>query len=234
MSLIYTCTYFHCMLFLLFFSIRPMPSRTLVMSYILLFCLTASISAALNKNLKHACHLNIRQITNKATTVNPREYFNDHMVFLTVAIIVTNNHCFPLKSMYLLLSNPVHHLVPFAREKQTGQSTNPGTFQTYFVDCQPFWFNRCQTLNRGYLNVSNENTNQIRKRIMAKCDVTATSTNQTNASRITTADIPCMLCDPQFRRLRRQRLRRMNHQFWKRVSFYCDRETVRFGHSCIL
>jgi len=56
----------------------------------------------------------------KATTVNPREYFNEHMVFLTVAILVTNNHCFPLKNIYLLLSNPVHHLVPFAREKQTG------------------------------------------------------------------------------------------------------------------
>jgi len=48
------CTYFHCMLFLLFFSMRPIPSKTLVMSYIRLFCLTASISAALNKNLKHA------------------------------------------------------------------------------------------------------------------------------------------------------------------------------------
>lgn len=44
------CTYFHCMLFLLFFSMRPMPSKTLVMSYILLFCLTASISAALKRN----------------------------------------------------------------------------------------------------------------------------------------------------------------------------------------
>ena len=34
--------YFHCMLFLDFFSINPMPSNTLVMSYILLFCLTAN------------------------------------------------------------------------------------------------------------------------------------------------------------------------------------------------
>lgn len=37
---------FHTMEFLLFFSISPMPSRTFVMSYILLFCRTASWSAA--------------------------------------------------------------------------------------------------------------------------------------------------------------------------------------------
>lgn len=36
----------HWMMFLFFFSIKPTPSRTLVMSYILLFCFTANLSAA--------------------------------------------------------------------------------------------------------------------------------------------------------------------------------------------
>ena len=40
------CTHFHCILFLDFFSISPIPSRTLVMSYIRLFCRTANWSAA--------------------------------------------------------------------------------------------------------------------------------------------------------------------------------------------
>ena len=39
-------SYFHCILFFDFFSISPIPSKTFVISYILLFCLTANWSAA--------------------------------------------------------------------------------------------------------------------------------------------------------------------------------------------
>lgn len=39
-------TYFHCILFLDFFSISPIPSSTFVMSYIRRFCLTFKMSAA--------------------------------------------------------------------------------------------------------------------------------------------------------------------------------------------
>ena len=43
-----TATYFHWILFLDFFSINPIPSRTFVMSYIRRFWRTASVSAAWN------------------------------------------------------------------------------------------------------------------------------------------------------------------------------------------
>ena len=43
-------TYFHWIQFLFFFSIRPIPSNTLVISYILRFCFTFNASAATFKS----------------------------------------------------------------------------------------------------------------------------------------------------------------------------------------
>lgn len=53
------------MMFLFFFSIKPTPSRTLVMSYILLFCFTANLSAACQS----------RQLTKGSQSV-PDKYFD--------------------------------------------------------------------------------------------------------------------------------------------------------------
>ena len=51
----HSAAYFHWMLFLDFFSISPIPSRTFVISYIRRFCRTASWSAALT-NTKWNSH----------------------------------------------------------------------------------------------------------------------------------------------------------------------------------
>lgn len=68
--ILYLKTHFHWILFLVRFSMSPMPSRTFVISYILLFCLTANMSAAYeNKCINFDCNMDNNAFLGKIYTI---------------------------------------------------------------------------------------------------------------------------------------------------------------------